>query len=94
MATYYFAHWERTAPEFYRLLFAAIFAACVSTLTVEALWWKSLFSPNGAIQVGALARWVGPPLLKLFALLIFLRWRYKRSSKLTSIRETSSMPQS
>jgi patatin-related protein len=94
MATYYFAHWERTAPEFYRLLFAAIFAACVSTLTVEAIWWKSLFSPNGAIHVGALARWVAPPLLILFALLIFLRWRYKRSSKLTSIRETSAMPQS
>jgi len=43
----YFAHWERTASEFYRLLFAAIFAACVGALTVEAFWWKSLFFPNG-----------------------------------------------
>jgi Protein of unknown function (DUF3376) len=90
MATYYFAHWERTASEFYRLLFAAIFAACVGALTVEAFWWKSLFFPNGAIQAGALARWAGPPLLILFALLIFLRWRYKRSSKRTSIRGTSA----
>lgn len=90
MATYYFAHWERTAPKFYRILFAAIFAACLSMLIVEAFWWKTLFFASGSIQAGALARWALPPLLIMFALFSFIRWRYKRSSKHTSIPRTSA----